>query len=82
MTDESTIRVLIVDDNGLFRDGLVGLLAGLEDIDVVGAAGSGEEALRRAPVLRPDIVLMDVAWAASRQRNRSSRSSPAPPSVC
>lgn len=61
MTDESTIRVLIVDDNGLFRDGLVGLLAGIEDIDVVGAAGSGEEALRRAPVLRPDIVLMDVA---------------------
>ncbi len=61
MTAESKIRVLIVDDNGLFRDGLVGLLARIEDIDVVGAAGSGEEALRRAPVLRPDIVLMDVA---------------------
>jgi len=55
------IRVLIVDDNGLFRDGLVGLLSRLEDIDVVGAAGSGEEALRRTPVLRPDVVLMDIS---------------------
>ena len=55
------IRVLIVDDNGLFRDGLVGLLSRLDDIDVVGAAGSGEEALRRTPILRPDVVLMDIS---------------------
>ena len=60
-TDTRKIRVLIVDDNGLFRDGLVGLLARLDDIDVVGAAGSGEEALRRTPVLRPDVVLMDIS---------------------
>jgi two-component system NarL family response regulator len=58
-----TIRVLIVDDNGLFRDGLTGLLARLDDIEVVGAAGSGEEALRRTPILRPDVVLMDVAMS-------------------
>jgi DNA-binding NarL/FixJ family response regulator len=61
VTAERRIRVLIVDDNGLFRDGLVGLLGRLPDIDVVGAAGSGEEAVRRAPVLRPDVVLMDIA---------------------
>jgi two-component system NarL family response regulator len=60
-TANSKIRVLIVDDNGLFRDGLVGLLSRLDDIDVVGAAGSGEEALRRTPVLRPDVVLMDIS---------------------
>jgi two-component system NarL family response regulator len=60
-TENSKIRVLIVDDNGLFRDGLVGLLSRLDDIDVVGAAGSGEEALRRTPVLRPDVVLMDIS---------------------
>lgn len=61
MTSAQRIRVLIVDDNGLFRDGLVGLLGRLDDIEVVGAAGSGEEAVRRAPVLRPDVVLMDIA---------------------
>jgi two-component system nitrate/nitrite response regulator NarL len=61
VTAERRIRVLVVDDNGLFRDGLVGLLGRLSDIDVVGAAGSGEEAVRRAPVLRPDVVLMDIA---------------------
>jgi len=60
LTAEAPIRVLIVDDNGLFRDGLVGLLGRLDDIEVVGAAGSGEEALRRTPVLRPDVVLMDI----------------------
>ena len=63
MTADRKIRVLIVDDNGLFRDGLVGLLARLDDIDVVGAAGSGEEAIRRTPILRPDVVLMDIAMA-------------------
>jgi len=61
MAEGRKIRVLVVDDNGLFRDGLVGLLGRLDDIEVVGAAGSGEEAIRRAPVLRPDVVLMDIA---------------------
>lgn len=60
MTTDRRIRILVVDDNGLFRDGLVGLLGRIEDIEVVGAAGSGEEALRRSPVLRPDVVLMDI----------------------
>lgn len=60
MTDARPIRILVVDDNGLFRDGLVGLLGRIADIEVVGAAGSGEEALRRVPILRPDVVLMDI----------------------
>jgi two-component system NarL family response regulator len=55
------VRVLVVDDNALFRDGLVSLLRQIEDIEVVGAAGGGDEAVRRAPVLRPNVVLMDVA---------------------
>jgi DNA-binding NarL/FixJ family response regulator len=65
VTAERRIRVLVVDDNGLFRDGLVGLLGRLPDIEVVGAAGSGEEAVRRAPILRPDVVLMDIAMPGS-----------------
>lgn len=60
MSADRRIRVLICDDNGLFRDGLVGLLGRLDDIEVVGSAGGGDEAVRRAPVLRPDVVLMDI----------------------
>jgi two-component system NarL family response regulator len=63
MTAATPIRVLVVDDNALFRDGLVTLLRGSEGIDIVGAAQSGDEAVRRAPVLRPDVVLMDLEMA-------------------
>ena len=58
MTDQ--IRVLIVDDIPETRDHLTKLLGFESDIDVVGAAGSGEEALRVAVELNPDIVLMDI----------------------
>ena len=60
MTQAGPVRVLVVDDNALFRDGLVSLLRQIKEIEVIGAAGSGEEAVRRAPVLRPDVILMDV----------------------
>jgi DNA-binding NarL/FixJ family response regulator len=61
MAGEGIVRVLVVDDNALFRDGLVSLLRRVARVEVVGAAGSGEEALRRVSVLRPDVILMDVA---------------------
>jgi pilus assembly protein CpaE len=54
------IRVLIVDDIPETRDHLTKLLGFESDIDVVGAAGSGEEALRLAVELNPDVVLMDI----------------------
>jgi len=54
------IRVLIVDDIPETRDHLTKLLGFESDIDVVGAAGSGEEALRVAVELHPDVVLMDI----------------------
>jgi DNA-binding NarL/FixJ family response regulator len=53
-------RVLIADDDGLMRAGLVELLAGEPEIEVVGEAATGREAVERARRLRPDIVLMDV----------------------
>jgi DNA-binding NarL/FixJ family response regulator len=53
-------RVLIADDDGLMRAGLVELLAGEPEIEVVGEAATGREAVDRARRLRPDIVLMDV----------------------
>jgi two-component system response regulator NreC len=54
------IRVLIVDDHTLLRDGLCALLELVPDIEVVGEAGNGREALEKARELLPDIVLMDI----------------------
>jgi DNA-binding NarL/FixJ family response regulator len=54
------IRLLLVDDQGLFREGLRTLLSVQPGLDVVGEAGNGEEALALAAALRPDVVLMDV----------------------
>jgi DNA-binding NarL/FixJ family response regulator len=53
-------RVLVVDDHPLFRDGLVGLLRTLDDMDVVGAVGTGDDAVRVAHAESPDVVLMDL----------------------
>jgi len=58
---ERPIRILLVDDHALFRQGLRQLLATTEDLVVVGEAASGSEALELARTLAPDIVLMDIA---------------------
>jgi DNA-binding NarL/FixJ family response regulator len=55
-----TIRVLLVDDQALFREGLGTLLSVHKDIQVVGGAGDGREAVEVAARVRPDVVLMDV----------------------
>lgn len=54
------IRVLLVDDQALFREGLNTLLSLQQDIVIVGEAGNGREALDAAVVLRPDVILMDL----------------------
>jgi DNA-binding NarL/FixJ family response regulator len=54
------IRVVVVDDHPLFRDGLVGLLATVDDVEVVGAVGTGEDAVRVCTDTSPDVVLMDL----------------------
>lgn len=55
-----TIRVVIVDDQGMVRAGFGVLLNAQPDIEVVGEAVNGEEGVRRVAELRPDVVLMDV----------------------
>ena len=54
------LRVLISDDHPLFRDGMRGLLSTQPDMAVVGEATTGEEAVRLAGDLEPDVVLMDI----------------------
>lgn len=54
------IRVVLVDDQMLVRQGVRGLLDLLPDIDVVGEASDGEEALEKVPELKPDVLLLDI----------------------
>lgn len=55
------IRVLIADDHAVLRDGIRALLTPAEDIEVVGEAADGAEAIEACRTLRPDLVLMDIA---------------------
>ena len=55
------IRVLVVDDHTIVRDGICALLALAGDIEVVGEAANGSEALKMVKELRPDVVVMDIA---------------------
>ncbi|MBI2831564.1 MAG: response regulator transcription factor [Chloroflexi bacterium] len=63
MEDHSTtkIRVLVADDHGIVREGIRMILSPHEDIEVVGEAADGKEAIERAIELSPDVVLMDIA---------------------
>ena len=55
-----TIRVLVVDDQSMVRAGFRMLLSGEDDIEVVAEAGNGREAVAKAAMLHPDVVLMDI----------------------
>lgn len=58
---QTKIRVLLVDDHAILREGLRAFLSCSEDIQVVGEAQDGQEALEKVGSLHPDVVLMDVA---------------------
>ena len=57
---DKTIRVLIADDHAIVRKGIRALLATERDIEVVGEANDGAEAIAQAKALRPDVILMDL----------------------
>jgi DNA-binding NarL/FixJ family response regulator len=57
----SAIRVLIVDDHALVREGIRALLSRADDMTVVGEAGGGRDAITLARSLAPDVILMDIA---------------------
>ena len=59
--DSGRIRVLIVDDHAVVRSGLAQLLATTDDIELVGTASNGNEAIAGVAALHPDVVLMDLS---------------------
>jgi two-component system, NarL family, response regulator LiaR len=61
MTKESCIRVLVVDDHVVMREGLCALISARSDMIVVGEASNGEEAIQKAVTTNPDVIIMDLA---------------------
>lgn len=57
----SAIKVLIVDDHNLVREGLKAVFDQGDEVDIVGEAGSGEEALEMVDKVKPDVILMDIS---------------------
>jgi DNA-binding NarL/FixJ family response regulator len=54
------LRVVIVDDHPIVRDGLKSLLSSIDDIELVGEAGTGEDAIPLVEATKPDVVIMDI----------------------
>jgi NarL family two-component system response regulator LiaR len=59
-TDSNPIRVLLVDDHAVVRSGLGAFLLAFEDLELIGEARGGEEAVRLCDDLQPDVILMDL----------------------
>lgn len=60
MNDVNPIRVMLVDDHAVVRSGLSAFLQASDDLELVGEASSGEEAIQSCQKLKPDVVLMDL----------------------
>ncbi|RPI34522.1 MAG: DNA-binding response regulator, partial [Nitrospiraceae bacterium] len=54
-------RVLIVDDHALLREGIIAFLKHHDDIEVVGEASNGLQAIEQAEKLRPEVIIMDIS---------------------
>src|SRR5918998_1647675 len=75
------IRLLIVDDQTITRSGLRHLLTGVGDLEIVGEARSGEEAVELALTLQPDVVLMDLRMPGMNGIEATRRIHRASPSI-
>ncbi len=78
----SKLRVLIVDDHGIVRAGIRSLLVAETDIEVVGEATGGEEALEKVRELHPELVLMDIAMPGMNGIEATRRIKEEFPDVC
>jgi len=76
------IRVLVVDDHEVVRRGICALLGQIEDIEVVGEAGNGREAIGQADRLKPDVILMDLLMPEMDGIEAMRRISSSQPEAC
>jgi NarL family two-component system response regulator LiaR len=60
MSEQNPIRVMLVDDHAVVRGGLKFFLLGFDDMELVGEAESGQEALQLCARVQPDVILMDL----------------------
>lgn len=73
MSESASIRVMLVDDHAVVRSGLSAFLMAFDDLELVGEAENGRQAVQRAAALQPDVILMDLVMpemdgaAATRQ---------------
>ncbi|MBI4267031.1 MAG: response regulator transcription factor [Chloroflexi bacterium] len=58
---DNTIKILLVDDHAIMRDGIRALLSPHNDIEIIGEAAEGKEAIEKVGELQPDVVVMDIA---------------------
>jgi DNA-binding NarL/FixJ family response regulator len=66
-------RVLLVDDHAVVCEGLAAVLSRSESVEVVGQAGSADEAISRAEACRPDVIVMDIRMPGREASRASSR---------
>jgi NarL family two-component system response regulator LiaR len=81
MSDPPPTRVIIVDDHLMVREGLKTLLSTASDIEVVGEAANGAEAVALVPLARPDVVLMDIVMPVMNGAEATARIKEGSPSV-
>jgi len=81
MDDSQRIRVMIVDDHVMVREGLKVLLSTAPDLEVVGEAATGDEATRLVPLVEPDVVLMDIVMPVMNGAEATTRIKQDHPSV-
>jgi len=70
------INVMLVDDHDLVRSGIKRILTDVGDIEVVAEAGSGEQAVRQAREIRPDVILMDLSMPGMGGRESNPQNYP------
>ncbi len=81
MSDPLRTRVMIVDDHLMVREGLKFLLSTALDLDVVGEAANGAEAVELVPLVEPDVVLMDIVMPVMNGADATARIKEAFPAV-
>jgi DNA-binding NarL/FixJ family response regulator len=68
----TTLRILLIDDHAVVREGLKALINAQEDMEVVGQAGDGQAALTLAVTLRPDVAIVDRRFPRPGKQSMSS----------